>query len=296
MTTTEIALTEEQEYLALLMQPVEGGTALDNDINLNKLTKRIVLTSDSPEILVKLDKEQVTSAKTLYILIEAGLANRALFQPKNFKPESKSPVCATGLFPLDAEEVKGVCTITQGLEQPYLVDGMELRVGDVRAYDCKNCQFNRYDSEPMWDETKTGKGKACKESRAYFVRIVNKQRGVEPIIAPNKEELYRFVADPEYDDPVRMILTLGANRANLDKMIVSARARKIPLTSCVWKIGVNIVEPGPGIKYAQMVFEFAGVPSRDLITQARSTDKAWIDEFVARNAKHGVEDVEMPFG
>jgi hypothetical protein len=288
-------------YLAVLQTPSDVPS-IDSDINLNKLTKRIVITKDSPELLIKLDKEQVASSKVMYVLIEDGYASRALFVPSTFpgKENLKGPICATGLVPIDsvaygAETCKGNATVIDDLEPPYRPADIDLRAGDVRSFDCNKCQWNKFETEGAWDEAKNGKGKACKESRAYFVRPLVKVKG-SSMTLPNKEEIFAFEQDADFDEPVRMILSLGANRKGIDQMIVSARARKLPVTSCVWKIGVNIVDMGAGVKFAQMTFEFAGIPTPATFALAKGGDKAWVADFVSRNAKHGVEDVEMPFG
>ena len=307
MTTTSDVTSLTVDYnnpteLATYLAELAGNKGdIDKDVNPNKLSPKITMSKDNDLLTVKLDDSLIGSpTKFLYILIEHSVGLRSLWVPEKHpaKDEFKSPLCTTGLIPtttLTPDKAHGIYLTNDVFSPPYVgrdASGNQVdhATGTEVSYECAKCPWNKFESERAFDPTKPdGKGKACKESRVLFVRTMKKVTGMGAITTPNGEELNAFDIDNTYgDDPLRLVLGLGSNKKPFEDMVIAARARNLPVASSIWKLGVTINGDG-SIKYPSAKFEFVGFPTKAAFTRSKNDDAKWIEGYVERNARVGVE-------
>lgn len=292
--STELTYTNPSELAAYLATLADNKGDIDKDINPNKMSPRICMSKDNDLLTVKLVDSVIGSPqKYLYVLIEHSVGNKSLWAPQNHphKENYKGPICTTGLIPtVGIDASKGVFTHNADFPPPYVpTSEAQFRIGEESMYECSKCPFNKFESERIFDSSKdASRGKACKEARLLFVRVMKKVN-VGDIKMPNGEELSAFTISEEYGaDPLRLNLPLGSNKKPFEDMVVAARARNLPVASSVWKLGVTINDAGGGIRYPSAKFEFVGFPVKEAFNKSKE-DKGWIDEYVERNKRVAME-------
>lgn len=297
---------EVATYLAALNTASDQDKEAEADVNVNKLTPRLVLSRDTELMSVKLGDQTITSIRSFYILVVLPVGQRALFLSENHpaKDEFKAPLCSTGMVsPLElATGGRATWRINSHFPTPYLLRGeptdaepkgaiVQFSQEDLIEVECARCPWNRFGSEGTFNPTRPdAKGKACKESRTWFFRVVRK---VKTVTTLTNEELGLFDFEPEYPDPLHLQLGLGSNKAVLEAMVLAAKARRLPFTSAVFKVGARIERQG-NIAYPVLTYEFAGVPLPPVKEATSTSDLAWAQDYVKRNPRLPPSE-EVPF-
>lgn len=288
-------------YLQTLQQPTAADESHDSDVRPDKLNPELCMSKDSELLTLQIDGNTLDSGKFFYVMFNVTKGSRALWPPSKHpkKDDYKFPVCSTGMVdPKEFASGKAVGTylLNEHFAAPYdprpIVDpegqpAGDYKFGDYVNFECARCPFNQFESEGLWDEDKKGsRGKACKESRTAFVRIMRKVPGVAPVTLPDKTEILPFEFDAALcDTPVRFSFNLGSNKKPWEDLILKAKARKIPLSSLVIKVSVSIERPTKDIAYPVFVPEIVGVPVPSAKQIATLQDVPWVEEFVARNSR-----------
>ena len=310
VTNTDLTLATPADvaaYLASLGTLSAQDREAEADVNVNKLSPRLVLSRDSELMAVKLGDQTMNSVRFLNILVVLPTGQRALFLPENHpaKDEFKAPLCSTGMVsPLElASGGRATWRINPHFPTPYLLRGepteaepkgaiVQFQPDDLVEVECARCQWNRFGSEGAFNPARPdAKGKACKESRVWFFRPLKK---VKSVVTITNEELGIFDFDPEYPEPLHLQLGLGSNKKVLEEMVLAAKARRLPFTSAVFKVGCRIERQG-SIAYPVLTYEFAGVPLPPVKAQASEGDLAWAQDYVSRNPRLQPSETEVPF-
>ena len=210
------------------------------------------MSKDNNLLTLKLDDQQIDSGLFFYILLADMRGSRALFVPTGHPAQEQfpMPICSTALETPDLFKSEKVKALWLGNEHFDLPHHMESACADGEYYevDCSKCQYNKFGSEASFDSKKSdSRGKACKESRHQFVRIMRKGAALPPL--PSKEELFFFENDDKYPTFVRLPMGLGSHSKVIEQMGLAAKARGVSLRSLVFKIGVRIESPTPSVKY-----------------------------------------------
>lgn len=289
-------------YLAELAMPTAQDKEFDSEVDPNKINPRITMSKDNEMLTIKLGDTQLDVVRQLYVSIRESYGSRALWCPEKHPQKTKypAPICSTGLVPpstFKPDVAKGLYSVNEDFVTPYtLPEGTVTHEGDRLNFDCARCPFNRFESESSWDSTKAGsKGKACKEGRTLFIRTMERVPGAPMLTGLDGTEIAIFQSDEKYaKSPIRLQVGWGSNRETIEKMVLMAKARRLPVPSLVWKLTVKIEGEG-SIRYPVAIFEPVGIQTPASIAALRAEDPAWIENFVKVNQRAPAVVGEVPF-
>lgn len=204
-------------------------------VNPATLFPRMRLNKDIKGFMINMGDQVIgTPAEVNFLILGAEnfYGSRALFAPGD---DSTSPVCATRLeSPANKKQWLGNWDDDSGYPKPG-------GAGDLR---CGPCPWGQFGSEPHWDDSKAGKGPACKERRViYGVQVEETtQRGRFSLV----------------DDTVIQLVLSATSIATTKAMVSKATAAKWPLSASCFQLTAKQESRG-SIKWCTLQAELVGV-------------------------------------
>lgn len=250
-------------------------------IDPSTLFPRMRLNKDIKGFMINMGDQILSTPGEVNFLIlgaENFYGSRALFAPDD---DSTTPVCATRLeSPANQKTWKGRWNDDSGYPKP--VEGELL---------CGMCPWGQFGSEPQWDDSKTGKGPACKQRRILYGVMVEEtsQRG-------------RFTL---VDDTVIRLVLPATSISTTKSMVSKATAARWPLSASCFHLTAKQESRG-SIKWCVLQAELVGVigdkVSYDKIQELRDKVKTVVSgdksvettPYKDTSATTGAED-EIPF-
>jgi len=203
-------------------------------VNPATLFPRMRINKDIKGFMINMGDQIIGTPTEVNFLIlgaENFYGSRALFAPGD---ESTSPVCSTPLLsPGRKKEWVGYWDESSGYPNP--TEG---------EHKCEACPWSKFGSEPQWDDSKAGKGPACKERRVLYGVMVEEtsQRGRFSLV----------------DDTVIKLVLPATSIGTTKAMVSKATAAKWPLSASCFQLTAKQEARG-SIKWCVMQAELVGV-------------------------------------
>ena len=198
------------------------------------LFPRMRLNKDIKGFMINMGDQVIGTPTEVYFLIlgaENFYGSRALFSPGD---DSTTPVCATRLeSPANQRQWLGNWNDDSGYPRPT--------EGELR---CGACPWGQFGSEPHWDDSKAGKGPACKQRRILY--------GVQV------EETAQQGRFSLVDDTVIRLVLPATSIATTKAMVSKATAAKWPLSASCFQLTAKQESRG-SIKWCVLQAELVGV-------------------------------------
>ena len=203
-------------------------------VNPATLFPRMRLNKDIKGFMINMGDQVIGTPSEVNFLIlgaENFYGSRALFAPGD---ESTSPVCATSLeSPANERQWLGRWDDTSGYPKPA--------EGELR---CGTCPWGQFGSDPQWDDSKTGKGPACKQRRVIY--------GVQ-VEETTQQGRFSLV-----DDTVIKLVLPATSIGTTKAMGSKATAAKWPLSASCFQLTAKQESRG-SIKWCTLQAELVGV-------------------------------------
>jgi len=281
-------------------EAIESDDRFNADVDINKLVPLMKMGTDSKSLIIKIGDEEIKpNRSTYYVLMADIFGSRALWAPKSHEESYKAPICSTGL--VDPNELKndtsfGNWIINDDFDYPYATGADDVHEsGDNVAFSCAKCPYNRFGSLKEWDTTReSSRGKACSESRTFFLHVMNRE-GEVPGNNMRDDDLFFFSTDEKFKSAsnphgvIRYAVSYATNHKVIASMVMMARARKIPVMACIFKLTVDHEDLSSGFTVAKMNISVAGVPTKDTFATVKNDTAPWVSKFVERNKRANVD-------
>tara|TARA_R100001082_G_C4352270_1_gene155116 strand:+ start:304 stop:1155 length:852 start_codon:yes stop_codon:yes gene_type:complete len=203
-------------------------------VNPAALFPKMRLNKDVRGFMITMGEQNLGTPSEVQFLI-LGLENlygsRALFPPSGMG--GTTPVCATRLLNPSKKPWIGKWNNDSGFPNP--VEGEHV---------CGKCPWSQFGSDPKWDDTKKGKGPACKERRViYGIKVEESER----------RGMFKVV-----DDTVIQFVLPATSIRTTKSMVAKATAAKIPLSAACFLLSAKMHTRG-SIKWCTLEAELIGV-------------------------------------
>jgi hypothetical protein len=267
-----------------------------------KLLPTLTLDKKACELVLSSAGQVGAQMKVMYLTFMDLYATRALWPPEADKEAwGKRPVCSIGfsdpnVFKPGNDRGIGRWLINPRYSPPYNV-GVEVKDGELINYKCASCPWNQFETKASWERKESStKAKACGESRAVFVKIMQKGPAL-PTDPAKGEELFFFKDSPILDNQSQryalLQVTLGTHRKVFEDVALMVAARNVPMSAAVWKCTVKKEESG-GFDYGVLVPEFAGLADPATFKGVIRPLLPEVKEFVKRNSNVILDDKGEP--
>ena len=256
---------------------------------------KLILPSDgTTDLKCVLNDDTLFSKKRVHVFVVFLGARRSLWQPEGRDSESNAPVCSTGVvgagtFNRRNDQGQGSWLLEGNEDLEFGSDKIEVPEGNSRvSVPCSACKWNQFESAPLWDESKQGKGKACSEGRVLALRVADK---IDEMQTPNGEDIGIFT----YNDgsPLVLMNIPSTSIKTIRQMCSASTARKIPMSRLVWTFSADKQESGSR-SWSVLGSELAGFAAPAIIG-ALDDDKKDAEAIFTQKFEPVVDDEEVPF-
>lgn len=219
---------------AAIQDELDQQEALVNPASLFPLVR---LNKDVRGFMISMGDQNLGTPQEMQFLIlgsENVYGSRALFQPG--ESDDTSPVCSTSNeSPSKQDAWVGRWNTESGHESP--ANGL----GGVLT--CGACPWSQFGSDADWDNTRNGKGPACKQRRTvYGIRVEeSSKRGMFTV----------------QDDTVMRLVLPATSIKSISAMVAKATAARMPLSAAVFNISAKMHNRG-SVKWCTLEADLVG--------------------------------------
>ena len=257
---------------------------------------KLILPSDgTSDLKCVLNEDTLFSKKRVHAFVVFLGGRRSLWQPEGRDAESNAPVCSTGVvnagtFNRRNDQGQGTWVINGNEDLEFASDHIEIPEGNHNInVPCSACKWNKFESAPLWDETKQGKGKACSEGRVLVLRIAER---IDSMEAPNGEEIGIYTYNE--GSPLVIMNIPSTSIKTIRQMASASTARKIPMSRLVWTFSADKQENGSR-SWSVLSSEMAGFAA-PIIIGSLDDDKVEAESLFNRSFEPlDAGEEEVPF-
>jgi hypothetical protein len=298
---------------------------INEDLNPDKMVPMLKLSRETGDFNLMMGDValELPSKKRVYFVIATRTGSRNLWSPQS-DTENKQPICSTGnvsVKHLKAVDCVGHFGINERYPQPYRLyddenNELHVAVGESQTFLCERCPYNSFGSMAAWDTSRNAsRGKACGETRTYYVmpvtklglmRDIIKRANPEADVRSIDEEFGLFGLDNKLESSMnkagmmRLNLSMGSNRKASEAIAMEIHAHssggmKVPFSAAVFQGTIELVEKG-AVKLAILNPKMVGLLDPKSLGRLENELRSEVNDFIVKTRRYVSADTKDEMG
>src|SRR3990172_6593850 len=202
-----------------------------NQGSLFEVMAKLKIPKDSKSMAMMLGKDELLTQKE-YIVVCIDIEEVRALWP--ISEEEVLPICKTKHSRPGSLRIGGIGFARADMivddNEPYDDPDESMIAEGILKYECQKCRWNKFGSQAEWNNNKSGKGKACTDSRLVVFRLV--ERDAEGNLEAN------------FNSPLCHVVAPPSSLSAVGSIFNFALARKIPYRFIVFKIENELHKEG----------------------------------------------------